>query len=62
MQCKEMVGENEAKEEHESESTQKKITTKSKTNPTPIFEEVLTRLDIQNYGTTTCLQEKTVLL
>jgi len=58
-----MVGENEAKEKHEIESTmQKKITTKSKTNPTPIFEEVLKRLDNQNCGTTTCLQGETALL
>ena len=58
-----MVGENEAKEEYESEATmQKKITTKSKTNPTPIFEEVLSRLDTQNCGITTYLQGKTAFL
>ena len=38
------------------------LITKSKTNPTPIFEEVLPRLGSQNCGTTTCLQGKTALL
>jgi hypothetical protein len=38
--------------ENTQENTEK-VTTKNKTNPTPVFEEVLTRLDSQNCGRTT---------
>ena len=50
------------KERGERGDEAEKITTKSKTNPTPILEEVLPRLDSQNCGRTTCLQGKTALL
>jgi len=52
------------RKEHEerSDDDAEKITTKSKTNPTPIFEEVLPRLDSQNCGITTCLQGKNAFL
>ncbi len=49
------------KEREERDDEAEKITTKSKTNPrgdTPIFEEVLPRLDSQNCGRTTYLQGK----
>ena len=60
MSCRERVGENEVRKEHEERSDDtEKITTKSKTNPTPIFEEVLPRLGSQNDGIPTCLQGKT---
>jgi hypothetical protein len=50
------------KEREERGDETEKITTKIKTNPTPILEEVMPRLDSQNYGRTTCLQGKTALL
>jgi hypothetical protein len=50
------------KEREERVDEAEKITTKRKTNPTPILEEVLSRLDSQNCGRITCLQGKTALL
>jgi hypothetical protein len=50
------------KEREERGDEEEKITTKSKTNLTPILEEVLPRFDSQNSGRTTCLQGKTALL
>jgi hypothetical protein len=41
------------KESEERGDDAEKIITKSKTNPTPIFEEVLPRLGSQNCGRTT---------
>jgi hypothetical protein len=37
---------------------QQRNNNKNKTNPTSVFEEVLSRLDIQNCGRITCLQGK----
>ena len=51
------------KEEHESEATMQKITTKSKNEPhTRILRKYYHVLAARMCGTTTCLQGKTVLL
>jgi hypothetical protein len=41
---------------------QQRNNNKNETNPTPVFEELLSRLVSQNCGRTTCLQGKTTVL